>query len=87
MTENEEAICDLRAKEDKREADGKEKGPKAKRSTAPKPEAEDDSEVEEERGLVQDDSSEYSDKVVEELQDTPESYPFQEKQPEVKNFI
>ena len=86
MTENEEALFDLRAKEEKKRKAEEKKGrvPKVKKSQLPKPVAEEE-DSEEDQALVLDDSSEFSDEVLEDPLDTPASYPFQDKEPEVRN--
>ena len=104
LTENAEAISDLKAKEEKkRQAEEKKRQAEKKRKTSASkstpPEAktrkarrrielEEEEECEEETApLVLDDSSEYSEEEVEDIADTiGQAYPFQEKEPEVRNL-
>ena len=98
LTENEEALSDLRSKEEKkRKAEEKKRkaekkkqtASKAKRRKVSKPvvmeEEEEESEVEA-AAVVLDDSSEYSEEELEDPLDTAVPYPFQEKEPEVRNL-
>ncbi|KAK4321956.1 hypothetical protein Pmani_007266 [Petrolisthes manimaculis] len=87
LTENEEAISDLRVKaEKKQKLEEKKKAAEAKKKVPRKkalPTPQDDSSDEDIR-VVLDDSSEYSDDE-EEL--TESSYPFVDKAPEVEDFV
>ena len=86
LTENQEALADLRAKEEKRRKTLEKKGKAAKKTQLPpKPVAqEEDSEEEADNPpLVYDDSSDYSDELPEEPLYTTASYPFEDKEPEV----
>ncbi|KAK4305757.1 hypothetical protein Pmani_022348 [Petrolisthes manimaculis] len=87
LTENEEAISDLRVKaEKKQKLEAKKKAAEAKKKVPRKkalPTPQDDSSDEDIR-VVLDDSSEYSDDE-EEL--TESSYPFVDKAPEVEDFV
>ena len=83
MTENEEALSDLRAKhEKKRKVEEKKKGGKRLQLPRPLPEEESEAEAEE---MVLDDSSEYSDEMPNDPLDALDAYPFKDKQPEVRN--
>ena len=86
LTENEEAIADLRVKDEKRKAkESKANMQKAKKAKKPTQEEERNSEDEDDPVDLQlDDSSEYSDEV-EEVINSP--YPFVDKEPEVGDFI
>ena len=95
LTENEEAISDLRmkaekkkkAEEKKRTTARKGKGPGKPKKTAIVDEETDEEEEAENAGLLQlDDSSEFSEELdIDE--DFPLPYPFAEKAPEVRDFI
>lgn len=85
LTENEEAITGMCTKEEKkRKAEKKKRGraSKVKRILLPNPASppEEKEDSEQEEGLVLDDSSEYSDEVLEDPLNTPASYPFKEKE-------
>ena len=102
LTENAEAISDLQAKEEKkqqtmekkRQAEEKRKTrntpPQAKRRKAQRRielDVEEEECEEETAPLPLDDSSEYSEEEVEDLSDNiGQAYPFQEKEPEVRNL-
>ena len=88
LTENEEALADLRAKEAKKAKTLEKKGKAAKKTQPPpKPlvEQESDEELVDERDIVYDDSSDYSDDMLEEPLYTAASYPFLDKEPEVSS--
>ena len=98
LTENAEAISDLRAKEEKkrktnekkRQAEEKKTPPQAKRRKVQRRinlEVQEEEEEEETGPLILDDSSEYSEEEVDDPSDTiGQAYPFQEKEPEVRNL-
>ena len=97
LTENEEAISDLRSNENRKQqaekrkmAKGKQQAGGKRRKTPKKAvvleEEEEESDVDE-PAVVLDDSSEYSEEEVEESVDvTAASYPFKQKEPEVSNL-
>ncbi|KAK4287748.1 hypothetical protein Pmani_039190 [Petrolisthes manimaculis] len=87
LTENEEAIVDLRVKaakkqkleEKKKAVAGKKSGVPRKKKPAPVPESSEEDDVR----VVLDDSSEYSD----DSEFTESSYPFLDKEPEAGDFV
>ena len=88
LTENEGAISDMRSKEEKkRKAEEKKLGRPKTKKAAPKPKKKskpEEEESEEETPVVYDDDSEYSDEM-DDILDTALPYPFQDKEPEVRN--
>lgn len=88
LTENSEAIADMQAREDKKTGVGQKLKVK-KRKTMPPEQQQEDSSSDSEDDLIpvqMDDSSEYSDEVVD-LALSACEYPFAEKEVEVSDFV